>query len=426
MVLSAATVTPLFAENSIELLTEKLAAHSHLSAEELAKDEVFWNWVRMNYLTGTDIINFNSGGVSPHAKPVQEMVEKLTTLSNYAPSYYMWRVLEKDREAIRTKLAAMAGVDAEEIAINRNTTEGLDTIIFGLNLKNGDEIVHSNFIYPNLNQAWMQREMRDGVVRKIAQLHLPSTDTNALVKAYTDQFTKKTKVVHITHLINWTGQIMPVAEIALEAKKIGAKVIVDGAHSFGHFDFKISDLHCDYFATSLHKWLGAPFGTGMLWMRKALIAEHWALFPGPDPKSDDIRKFENQGTRNIPLEIGINAAIEFHEKIGINRKYERLYFLKQFWVERVKNLPRIKIYCPEEKAFSGALTAFGIEGKTGNDISSALMQNAKIHTTTIAIEGIDACRITPNVFTSLAEMDLLVAEIGKLASIILPTSPPSN
>ncbi|MDP4963766.1 MAG: aminotransferase, partial [Salibacteraceae bacterium] len=183
MVLSAATVTPLFAENSIELLTEKLAAHSHLSAEELAKDEVFWNWVRMNYLTGTDIINFNSGGVSPHAKPVQEMVEKLTTLSNYAPSYYMWRVLEKDREAIRTKLAAMAGVDAEEIAINRNTTEGLDTIIFGLNLKNGDEIVHSNFIYPNMNQAWMQREMRDGVVRKIAQLKLPSTDTNALVKA---------------------------------------------------------------------------------------------------------------------------------------------------------------------------------------------------------------------------------------------------
>jgi selenocysteine lyase/cysteine desulfurase len=207
---------------------------------------------------------------------------------------------------------------------------------------------------------------------------------------------------------------MPVAEIALEAKKIGAKVIVDGAHSFAHFPFTIPELNCDYFGTSLHKWLGAPFGTGMLWMRKELIAQHWALFPGPDPLSAEITKFENQGTRHIPVENGISPAIDFHEKIGAKRKFERLHFLKQYWVEKVKGLPRVKIYCPEEKSFSGALTSIGINGKTGVEISSALWKNANIHTTAVNHEGIDACRITPNVYTSLDELALLVSELKKL------------
>lgn len=413
-VFSTAAIAPIMTTTSLEALEQKLAELGNPDPKSLASDDDFWKWVRMNYIIGKNVINFNNGGVSPHPKTVQESVMNLTALSNEAPSYYMWRVLEKDRNKIREKLAQIAGVDAEEIAINRNTTEGLGNVIFGLDLKKGDEVVHSNFIYPNMVQAWTQREMREGIVRKIAQLDLPSTDTKALVKAYTDQFTKKTKVVHIEHLINWTGQVMPVAEIAREARKIGAKVVVDGAHSFAHLIFKIPDLECDYFATSLHKWLGAPFGTGMLWMRKELIAPHWALFPGPDPKSDDIRKFENQGTRDVPAEIGISAAIEFHEKIGAERKYERLYYLKQYWVERVKDLPGVKIYCPETRAFSGALTAFGIEGKTAHDIEKAMFDSAKIHTTTITLNGLEAVRITPNVYTSIEEMDLLVEEIKKL------------
>lgn len=382
---------------------------------ELASDEDFWSWVRHNYTTSTNLINLNNGGVSPHPKVVQDAVQRFTELSNEAPSYYMWRVFEKGRESIREKLADLAGVSSEEIAINRNTTEALDTIIFGFDMQKGDEFVTSNFIYPNMNQAWMQREMREGVVRKVAKIPMPSTDVDAIVKAYTDQFTSKTKVVLIEHVINWTGQVLPVAAIAAEAKKRGILVMVDGAHSFAHLDFKISDLNCDYFGTSLHKWLCAPFGTGMLWMRKELIAKHWALFPGPEPQSEDVRKFEMQGTRDVPAELAIGQAIEFHLSIGGARKYERLHYLKQYWVSRVKDIEGIQFWCPEEKGFSGALTTFGIKGKTAKDIHDHLWKDSRIHTTTITHEGVEGARVTPNVYTSTKDLDTLVAAIKRLA-----------
>lgn len=384
---------------------------SDKSPVELASDEDFWSWVQHEYAASSSLINLNNGGVSPHPTVVREAVERFARMCNEAPSYYMWRILEKGRENIREKLAAMAGVDAEELAINRNTTEALDTIIFGLNLQKGDEFVTSNFIYPNMNQAWTQRERRDGLVRKVAQLSLPSTDTEALVKAYTDQFTNKTKVILIEHVVNWTGQVMPVAAIAKAAKARGIQVIVDGAHSFAHLDFKIPDLHCDYFGTSLHKWLCAPLGTGMLWMRKALIEEHWPMFPAPDDMAADIRKFETQGTRNVPAELAIAQAIDFHESIGIERKSARLHFLKQYWVDRVKSVPGIAFHCPEEAAFSGALCTFSIAGKTAKELHNHLWKEARIHTTTIQHEGIDGVRVTPHVYTTLRDLDQLIEAI---------------
>lgn len=381
---------------------------------DLAENEDFWSWVRHNYTSSSNLINLNNGGVSPHPKVVQDAVQRFTALSNEAPSYYMWRVFEKGRETIREKLAEIAGVDAEEIAINRNTTESLDTLIFGLDMKKGDEFVTSNFIYPNMNQAWKQREFREGVVRKVANIPMPSTDVEAIVKAYTDQFTAKTKVVLIEHLVNWTGQVLPVAAIAAEAKKRGILVMVDGAHSFAHLIFKIPDLNCDYFGTSLHKWLCAPFGTGMLYIKKDRIAKHWALFPGPEPESDDIRKFEHQGTRDVPAELAIGQAIDFHLSVGAERKFERLHFLKQYWVERVKDLPGIQFYCSEEPAFSGALATFGMDGMTGPEIHNYLWSESRIHTTPITHEGIDGVRITPNIYTSLSDLDTLVATIRKM------------
>lgn len=381
---------------------------------ESASNEDFWSWVRHSYTSSTNLINLNNGGVSPHPKVVQDAVQRFTALSNEAPSYYMWRVFEKGRETIREKLAELAGVSSEEIAINRNTTEALDTIIFGFDMKAGDEFVTSNFIYPNMNQAWKQRELREGLVRKVAKIPMPSTDTAAIVAAYTAQFTAKTKVVLIEHVVNWTGQVLPVAAIAAEAKKRGILVMVDGAHSFAHLNFKIPDLNCDYFGTSLHKWLCAPFGTGMLWMKKEHIAKHWGLFPGPEPQSDDIRKFEAQGTRDVPAELAIGQAIEFHLSIGAERKFERLHYLKQYWVERVKDVEGIAFYCPENPAFSGALTTFGIIGKTANDIHDHLWKSARIHTTTISHEGIEGVRVTPNVYTSIEDLNTLVRAIKSI------------
>lgn len=387
---------------------------SNPQPHELASNEDFWSWVRHSYTGSTDLINMNNGGVSPHPKVVQDAVHRFTELSNEAPSYYMWRVFEKGREAIREKLADLAGVSADEIAINRNTTEALDTIIFGIDMKKGDEFVASNYIYPNMNQAWKQRELREGLVRKVAELPMPSTDTEALVKAYTDQFTDKTKVILIEHVVNWTGQVMPVAAIAREAKKRGILVIVDGAHSFAHLAFKIPELECDYFGTSLHKWLCAPFGTGMIYMKKEHIARHWALFPAEDPQSDDIRKFEAQGTRDVPAELAIGQAIDFHLSIGAERKFERLHYLKQYWVERVKDIRGIKFWCPEDPKFSGALTAFSIDGLSHKDIHDHLWKTARIHTTTIDHKDWQGVRITPNVYTSMSEMDTLVETIKSI------------
>lgn len=406
---------PLIDEQFAAYASERVAEFKSIPPADLASDEDFWSWVRHNYTASSNLINLNNGGVSPHPKMVQDAVQRFTELSNEAPSYYMWRIFEKGKESIREKLGQLAGVPGEEIAINRNTTEALDTMIFGLDMKKGDEFVTSNFVYPNMNQAWKQRELREGIVRRIAKLPMPSTDTEAIVKAYTDQFTSKTKVVLIEHVVNWTGQVLPVRAIADAAKERGILVMVDGAHSFAHLEFKIPDLNCDFFGTSLHKWLCAPFGTGMLWMKKEHIASHWALFPGPEPSSDDIRKFEHQGTRDVPAELAIGQAIDFHLSIGAERKFQRLHYLKQYWVERCKDLPGIQFWCPEDPAFSGALTTFGFEGKTGPELHNYLWQEARIHTTPIQHEGVDGVRVTPNVYTSIQEMDVLVNAIKAMA-----------
>jgi len=248
-----------------------------LSPEDAASDEDFWNWVRLQYTVNPNLINLNNGGVSPQPKSVQDAHIRYYQHCNEGPSYYMWRELDKGREPLRRRLAELAGVDAEEIAINRNSTEGLNSIIFGLTLQAGDEVVVSKQDYPNMLNAWKQREKREGIKLVWVNHDLPSEDEAKLAKTYTDAFTAKTKIVHVTHMINWTGQIIPVRKIADAAHARGIEVICDSAHTFAHIDFKIGDLGCDYWATSLHKWLCAPFGSGMMWIKKEKIKNIWAL-----------------------------------------------------------------------------------------------------------------------------------------------------
>ena len=236
-----------------------------LSPEEASAmgDADFWAWMQQAYTASPNIINLNNGGVSPQPKVVQDAFIRYYQLCNEAPSYYMWQILDQGRSALREEMAVFAGCSPEEIAFDRNTTEAMNSIIFGLDLKKGDEVVMSNFDYPNVNTSWKMREKRDGIVLKWAKLDLPSEDEEGMVKAFTDQFTEKTRVVNLTHIINWVGQILPVRRIADEAHKRNIDVLVDGAHTFALLDFKIPDLHCDYFATSLHTWLCAPFGSAL-------------------------------------------------------------------------------------------------------------------------------------------------------------------
>jgi len=393
-------------------LEKALREAGNMSPSDLATEEDFWYYIQQSFTVSPGLINLNNGGVSPAPIPVQEAVKRFYDYCNEAPSYYMWRILDQGREPLRRNLAKLAGVDAEEIAINRNSSEGLETVIFGLQLKEGDEVVAAKQDYPNMVNAYKQREKRDGIKMVWINLELPSEDENYLAEQYIKAFTPKTKVVHITHIINWNGQILPVKKIAQEAHKRGIEVIVDGAHSFAHFSFKIPDLDCDYFASSLHKWLYAPIGSGMLYVKKEKIKNIYPLFAtSDDPLKGDIRKFENLGTRPFFIEQAIGKALEFHEMIGSERKEKRLCYLKNYWMEKVKGLPKVKLNTSLNPKWGCAIGNIGIEGKKPGELDSFLFDKYKIHTVGIEWENIHGVRITPNVYTTIGNLDLLVEGI---------------
>ncbi len=383
-----------------------------LPADKLYTEEDFWYYIQQSFTSASGIINLNNGGVSPAPKTVQDAMKRYYDMTNEAPSYFMWRVLDLGREPLRKNLARLAGCSPEEIAINRNSSEGLETIIFGLQLKAGDEVVASKQDYPNMINAYKQREKRDGIKVKWINLELPSEDENYLVQQYVNAFTSKTKVVHITHIINWNGQILPVRKIADEAHKRGIDVIVDGAHSFAHFDFRIPELGADYFATSLHKWLYAPIGTGMLYVKKENIKKVYPLFAsGEDPLRDDIRKFETLGTRPFFIEQAIGEAITFHDMIGSERKEKRLHYLKNYWMEKLKGMPAMKFNTSLQPKFGCAIGNILVEGKKPADLEKFLFEKYKIHTVSIEWENIRGVRITPNVYTTIKNLDELVEGI---------------
>ncbi|NUM50315.1 MAG: aminotransferase class V-fold PLP-dependent enzyme [Flavobacteriales bacterium] len=379
-------------------------------------DNDFWAWVQEAYTESPSLINLNNGGVSPQPKTVQEVFEHYNRMCNEAPSYYMWRILDKGRESLRTKLADLAGCNTEEICINRNTTEALGTVVFGINLKKGDEVVLSKYDYPNMMNALKQREKRDGIVLKWVELDMPTENEELIVKKYTEQFTPNTKLVLITHIINWTGQILPVKKIADTAKAKGIEVMVDGAHSFAHLQFRINELNCDYFGSSLHKWLCSPFGSGLLYVRKEKIKNLWPIFPSDNPQSEDIRKFEALGTRSFATEQAISQAIDFHNAIGAKRKEDRLRFLKNYWMEKVKPMKGVKFYTSAKPEFSCALTTIGIEGKDAGELESSLLSKYNIHTTPVKYEKVNGVRITPHVYTKLSDLDRLVNAFKELTN----------
>ncbi len=387
----------------------------HLSPEATAADEDYWSVIQQAFTVNPNIINLNNGGVSPSPRIVQEAVERYNKLANEGPSYYMWRTLDAGREPLREKLAMLAGCDAEEIAINRNSTEALNTVIYGLPLKAGEEVIGARQDYPNMVHAWRQRQEREGLVYKQISFDFPIEDDDTIVAAYEKAITPKTKLIHITHVVNWVGQILPVRKIADMAHAKGIEVLVDGAHSFGLLDFKIPDLHADYFGSSLHKFLSAPIGSGMLWIKKEKISKIWPLLCNDHPKSDNIRKFEVLGTRSFPIEQGIGEAINFHNAIGAKRKEERIRYLKNYWAEKVQNVPKVKLHTSLNAKYSCAICGFSIDGFTPSEVDYELFNKYKIHVVPIAWENISCVRVTPHVYTKIADLDKLVNAIVNMA-----------
>ena len=388
----------------------------HLSPLDVAENEDYWSVIQRSYSISPQIINLNNGGVSPSPLVVQEAVERYNKLTNEGPSYYMWEILDQGREPLREKLADLGGCSKEEIVINRNATESLNTIIFGLDLNVGDEVIGCKLDYPNHMNAWKQRALRDGIIYKQLDFNFPIENDEEIVAAYENAITSKTKIIHVTHVINWMGQILPVRKICDMAHHHGLEVLCDGAHSFGLLDFNIPDLGCDYFSTSLHKFLSAPIGSGMMWIKKDKISKIWPLLGNGDPRGTNIRKFETLGTRSFPIEQGIGEAINFQLAIGNKRKEERIRYLKNYWAERVLDVPKVKIKTSLKSDFSCAICGVSIDGVTPGELGRLLFNNYKIHTVAIDYENVNCVRITPHVYTRLPELDKLVRAIQEIAA----------
>jgi selenocysteine lyase/cysteine desulfurase len=327
----------------------------------------------------------------------------------------MWRVLDQGREPLREKLALLAGALPDEIAVDRNATEALNTIIYGLPLVKGDEVIGTKQDYPHMVSAYRQRALREGIVYKQISFEFPIENDEEIVKAYEDAITPNTKIIHVTHIINWVGQIMPVRKISDMAHKHNVEVVCDGAHTFGLLDFKIPDLHCDYFGTSLHKFLSAPIGSGMMWIKKEKISKIWPLLCDDNPNSGDIRKFENIGTRSFPIEQGIGEAVNFQNAIGNKRKEERIRYLKNYWASKVQHVPKVKLHTSLKPEYSCAICGVSVDGMTPGELDSALFSQYKIHTVGIVYENIKCVRVTPHVYTTLNDLDKLVKAITEIA-----------
>jgi selenocysteine lyase/cysteine desulfurase len=386
-----------------------------INPPDAAKDEDLWMYVQQAYTSSPNIMNLNNGGVCPQPKVVQEAFESYNRFSNEGPAYYMWHVVGEGRESVRRDLADLAGCSVDEIAIVRNTTEALETVIFGLDLKKGDEVVLTKQDYPNMINAWKQREKRDGIVLKWVDLPQPIEDEDAIVNAYKELFTGRTKIIEIMHMINWTGQILPAKKLADAAHQEGIEVLVDGAHTFAHLDFKIPDLDCDYFGTSLHKWLCSPFGTGFLYVKKEKIGKIWPLTAPADPASEDIRKFEAMGTRSFPAELAIGTAINFHDMIGSERKEARLRYLKNYWMDGISDIDGIRFFTSKKPEFACGLGNFAIDGLEPADIQKKLLNQYRIYTISINLENINGVRVTPNVYITTCDLDKFIEAVHEIA-----------
>lgn len=388
---------------------EKIKEVKGISPFDVAQDESFWFHVQQAFNIDRSIINLNNGGVHPAPKIVMDAVHRYLDFSNGAPPYNMWRLLGPRKELIRKQLADTFGCSPEEIAITRNVTESMQIALLGLALKPGDEVLTTAHDYPSMKNALYQREKREGVVVKTFNFPYPPENLRVLADLFERNITPKTKLILVCHITNLTGQIFPIRDICQMARKRGIEVVIDGAHSFGHFVYTQKDLDCDIYGANLHKWMMAPIGTGFLYVKKEKIGKIWPLFPAPDPLGDDIRKFENIGTHPEYLEIAIGEALAFHHGIGPKRKEERLRYLRDYWAKKLEKLPGVQILTSYDPQQSCGLGTFTVDNMDMDKLQLILFEKHKIYTITLNVpEEVRGIRVTPSIYTTLPELDLFV------------------
>lgn len=411
-----ATLTGIGATLGMDALAALFETKKHSSAAALAADDQFWNQIRSQYMLKPDYINLENGFYNFIPQPTLEKYIQHIRDINYQGSYYMRTVQRDNKKRMAAKLAAVAGCSPEELIITRNTTESLDLVIAGQDWKASDEALMAIQDYGSMLDMFEQVSKRYGVVlNKVSIPNLPDSDEE-IVSLYEKAITPKTKLLMIPHMVNITGQILPVRKICDMAHSKGVEVMVDGAHAFAHIQYKISELDCDYYGTSLHKWMSVPLGAGFLFVKKEKIAKTWPLIGDGTKDLSDIRRLNHIGTHACATDLTIEDAIDFYNMIGAERKEKRLRYIQQYWTSRVKNVPKIIINTPTDDKRSCGIANVGIAGMTPADLAKRLMEEHKIFTVAIDTANVHGCRITPNVYTTVEELDAFVAALKKLAA----------
>jgi len=409
------SVTGVSAALSLSAVERLFARVAAIAPDALAQDEAFWESIRRQFTHTPDFIQLENGYYSLAADPVLEGFIGHVREVNALSSYYMRTRQDDDKLAVRTDLARLLGCSAAELIITRNTTESLDTVIAGFDWKPGDEAVMAEHDYGSMLDMFKLQARRHGMLNRIVSVPLHPRSDDEIVATYEKALTPKSRLLMVCHMINITGQILPVRRIVDMAHRHGVPVMVDGAHTFGQLDFRIGDLDCDYFGSSLHKWLGAPLGAGILYVRRDRIKPLWPIYGDASWPDDDIRKLNHTGTHPVATDLAIADAIRFHEAIGIQRKSARLAFLQRYWTGKLRGARRVVLNTPEQPPRSCAIANVGVQGMPPAELAKTLLDKYRIFTVAIDNGGVRGVRVTPQVFTSLRELDALVAAVGEIA-----------
>jgi selenocysteine lyase/cysteine desulfurase len=397
--------------NQVEAAVQKF---SHLSATDLAKEEDFWMAIRGGYKLKPDYINLENGYYCFLPEEILEHLIHHVREVNYEGSYYMRTVQWDNKKKMATRLAELAGCSPEEMIITRNTTESLDMIIGGMPWKPGDEAVMAEQDYGSMLNMFRQVERRFGIVNKIISVpNHPSSDEE-IVQLYANAITPKTKLLMVCHMINITGQVLPVRKICDMAHTRGVEVMVDGAHTFAHLNFKIPDLNCDYYGASLHKWLSVPLGAGILYVKQGKAPGIWPLLAAESRHEGTIHRLNQTGTHPVHTDLAIGNAIDYYLKIGPDKKEERLRYLQTYWSSRVRNFPHIIVNTPADPKRYCGIGNVGVKGMKPQELADTLLKKYKIYTVAIDGAGVHGCRITPNVYTTTDELDTFVSALKAL------------
>ncbi len=402
-------------------LVETLSSYT-ASPQELASDESFWREVQQAFTVDRSLINLNNGGVSPAPTAVQDAMKRYLDFSNLAPVYTMWEILEPQREGVRQRVARDFGCDTEEIALTRNSSESLQICQLGIDLKPGDEVLTTTHDYGRMITTFKQRERREGIKLVQFPLPVPAEDPDEIVRLFEENITPKTRMILMCHIVNITGQIMPVKKVVQMARKRNIPVVVDGAHAYAHFEFKHEDLDCDYYGSSLHKWLLAPHGTGLLYVRKEKIKGLWPLMAASEGQDENIRKFEEIGTHPAANYIAIADALTFHQGIGAKRKEERLRYLTHYWAKHLLQYDRIHLNTSLNPDYSCAICNVQIKGIDTVKLKEYLWAEHRIIVVPIMHQDFQGLRVTPNLYTTLEELDRFIDAMEHVIKHGLPAA----